>query len=164
MTEIQDTSENLEEFVPPQKPPDEEKPKRKPAGDRGSGGPARPRTPVRIPNRRGQFIEPVTAAYMAVGGLLMTFDATCANAFIVNARPCAEVWDALAYDNESVRRFLWQCTQVSLITKLLLVHMPIVLAIMLHHSQRAQNFLGSMGEKMAEQVQAFMSNRDVDQE
>lgn len=127
--------------------------KRKPVGDKADA-PAPKRAPraKTVPNRKGQFLQPLTTLYMGVGGFLMPFDPVCANAILAAAEQCANTWDELAYTNESVRRFLFSLTQVSVTTKLFIAHAPIMMAVMLHHVPAAQQVLGKMGEQMAESI------------
>lgn len=88
---------------------------------------------VTIPNRKGQFIEPLTELYGFIGFGLMPLDPTCAVAIMQAAPKCAEAWDDLAYKNQAVRRVLHSITQASIIGQLAAAHMPIILAILSHH-------------------------------
>lgn len=90
-------------------------------------------TKVTIPNRKGQFIEPLTELYGFIGFGLMPLDPTCAMAIMQAAPKCAEAWDDLAYKNQAVRRVLHSITQASIIGQLAAAHMPIFLAILSHH-------------------------------
>lgn len=133
---------------------------RKAAGDKADTPAPRARAVKKlppVPNKKGQFKQPVEALYMGLGGFAMPFDPVCANALIVAAPKCAEYWDELAYTNESVRRFLWQLTTVSLTTKLLLAHMPIIIAVTMHHVPAAQHMMGRMGADMAEKIAQQMN-------
>lgn len=128
---------------------------RKAAGDKADT-PPRARAAAKklppVPNKKGQFVAPVSALYMGIGAFAMPFDPVCANAIVQAAPGCAQYWDELAYTNEAVRRFLWQLTTVSLTTKLFLAHMPIIIAVVMHHVPAAQKMLGKMGEEMAETI------------
>lgn len=139
--------------IPNPKPPRGESGRfaRKPAGDKADN-PKRVKPAIKVPNRKGQFIAPVTAIYMGIGGMLMPFDPICANSVLQAAENCAQVWDELAYQNEAVRRFLFSITQVSLTGKLFLAHSPILMAVAIHHFPPAQRVMGQMGEKMAETI------------
>lgn len=123
---------------------------KKPAGDRADAKPAKAK--ARVPNKKGQFREPVTGFYMMVGGMLMPLDAVCGNAFIVAAPKCGEVWDELAYQNEAIRRFLFSLTQVSLTGQLFVAHTPIAMAVFMHHSPFAEKLGAKMGAQMAETI------------
>ncbi len=142
-----------EDFITPkpEKGPVFPKRGRKPAGDKADA-PAAVKRKVTVPNRKGQFIAPVTGIYMGIGGMLLPFDPVCANAVLSCAEKCAIHWDEMAYTNENVRRFLWSITQVSATSKLFIAHLPILMAIMMHHVPSVQNMLGKMGEQMAETI------------
>ncbi len=142
-----------DDFVVPK--PEKAKPftrPRKAVGDKAEAPPKRVARKVTVPNKKGQFVGPLTTLYMGVGGFLMHFDPVCANAVIQSAEPCAILWDELAYQNEAVRRFLWSLTQVSLGSKLFLAHMPIFMAVFMHHVPAAQRMMGKMGEQFAETI------------
>lgn len=132
----------------------------KPAGDRAndkakSGGKPAARKKA-VPRRKGQFVEPLTQMYAMVGAVAMPFDPVCANAVITSAQQCAESLDELAYQNEAVRRALYSLTQTSAIGAVAIAHAPIAMAVMMHHSNTAQKFLGDMGAAMADKVEDQM--------
>lgn len=125
----------------------------KPAGDKSDEKPPRARTTKpRIPNKKGQFVEPVLALYMGAGAMLMPFDPICGNGLVQAAPECAKYWDELAYQNDAVRRFLHGLTQTSLTTRLFMAHLPILMAVVMHHSPFAQHAMGAMGQRMAETI------------
>lgn len=134
---------------------------RKAAGDTpGDEKPKRERKTAakpRIPNRKGQFVQPVLTLYMGAGAMLMPFDPICGNGVVQAAPKCAEYWDELAYQNEAVRRFLYGITQTSLTTKLVMAHLPILMAVVMHHTPFAQNMMGGLGERFAETVAQQMA-------
>lgn len=82
-----------------------------------------------VPNRKGQFIEPLTMLYTTAGSLILPFDNMTGTAFIESAESCATTLDDLAYQNESVRRALHSLTQTSLAGAVLAAHAPILIAI-----------------------------------
>lgn len=130
---------------------------KKAAGDKAD---EKPKAKPRIPNRKGQFKEPLTALYMSAGAVLLPIDPVCGNAVIQVAEDCATTWDELAYQNESVRRFLWGITQTSLTTKLFMAHMPLFMAVFMHHSPFAQKKMSEMGQAMAETIANQMRAND----
>ena len=83
--------------------------------------------------KKGAFIEPLTELYTTLGMMLMPFDAHCSNVVIKSAGQCAEAMDELAYQNESVRRALAAITQTSAWGAVIFAHMPIILAVVMHH-------------------------------
>jgi hypothetical protein len=130
----------------------------KPAGDRANdkGKPAAKARKKAVPRRKGQFVEPLTQMYAMVGAVAMPFDPVCANAVITSAQQCAESLDELAYQNEAVRRALYSLTQTSAIGAVMVAHAPIAIAVMMHHNNAAQKFLGNMGAQFADNVEDQM--------
>jgi hypothetical protein len=135
----------------------------KPAGDKRDDKPRAATRRKTVPNREGQFIEPLTNLYGGIGLTLSPFDPICGQAFMVNAEPCARALDALAYRNESVRRLLWSITQTSAVGMVFAAHLPILAAIAMHHVPAVQEMLGTMGAEFAENIarQAAEGNSDA---
>jgi hypothetical protein len=104
-----------------------------------------------IPNKRGQFVDPLMKLYASVGAGLMVVDPICGTAIVTSAEQCAKSLDELAYQNESVRRALYSLTTTSYIGAVLVAHMPIVMAIAMHHIPAAQQAFGQLGAKMMEE-------------
>jgi hypothetical protein len=129
---------------------------KRPAGDKAGEPPKTTATrkppPKRIPNRKGQFVEPLTAMYTGIGMAIFPLDPVCGTAVLKSASKCAESLDALAYKNDAVRRALFALMQTSAVGAVVFAHMPIVLAVILHHVPAAQTMLGDMGTKFAESV------------
>ena len=94
--------------------------------------------------KKGQFVEPLTELYVGIGTMLMAVDPVCANAIVVAAPQCAESLDQLAYQNDAVRRALVSLTQTSAVGVVMFAHMPIILAIVMHHVPAAKSMLGTM--------------------
>jgi hypothetical protein len=88
---------------------------------------------IRIPRRKGQYIEPLMQLYTTLGTVVFTFDNVCGEAVIVSAENCAKSLDELAYTNDSVNRALFSLTQTSASAAVLIAHMPILMAIANHH-------------------------------
>lgn len=138
------------------------KPRRIPIGDRADTKPAKaskPKSPA-PPKRKGQFVTPLTQIYMGVGLSLMPFDAVCANAVMKSAENCAKSVDELAYQNEAVRRAVYALTQTSAVGAVLVAHLPILMAVAMHHVPQVQNMMGNMGAAFAEQVTEEMGGED----
>jgi hypothetical protein len=83
--------------------------------------------------REGHFVKPLTQLYTTIGLTLMPFDQACATAFVANAESCAKAMDALARENDAVRKALLALTQTSAWGGVLLAHAPIILMIATHH-------------------------------
>lgn len=115
-----------------------------------------PATRKSVPRRKGMFVAPLTQLYVASGAFLMPFDPVCANAVIQSADNCARTLDDLAYQNDAVRRALYALTQTSASTAVIIAHLPILMAITIHHVPSVQQYMGKMGEEMAEKIAAQM--------
>lgn len=111
--------------------------------------------------RRGHFVKPLTQTYTSIGIMMMPIDAVCGNLFIQNAEATARAWDEAAYENDAVRVYLTKFLQTSVATRIVMAHFPIMLGMMLHHSKRAQDMLGKMGEGFAETVENNMRVGDM---
>lgn len=83
--------------------------------------------------KKGAFVEPLTELYTTLGMMLMPFDSQCANVVMKSAEQCAQSMDELAYQNESVRRALTAITQTSAWGAVIFAHMPIIMAVVMHH-------------------------------
>jgi len=125
---------------------------RTPVGDRRTTT-KQPRPKVVVPKvRPGHFVEPLTQIYTGFGIAILPFDPVCANAVQQAAGRCAESLDNLAQENESVRRALFALTKTTAVGMVFVAHMPILLAVVIHHVPTAQNMLGAMGQEMAENI------------
>jgi hypothetical protein len=129
----------------------------KPAGDKRSTT-RTPKARVTVPKvKPGHFVEPLTQMYAGIAMALMPFDPVCANAVMVSASRCAESLDKLAQENDAVRRALFALTRTTAMGMVFVAHMPILLAITIHHVPAAQNMLGQMGKEMADQIARQMN-------
>lgn len=89
---------------------------------------------VTVPKlREGHFVKPLTQLYTTIGLTLMPFDQACATAFVANAESCAKSLDALARENDAVRKALLALTQTGAWGAVLMAHAPLILMIMTHH-------------------------------
>ena len=126
-----------------------------------NGGRSAPSKTVRKPAvpkvRPGYFVEPLTQFYGAFGLAVMPFDPVCANALLMNAPKAAESLDNWAQQNDTVRRTLFAITSSTAVGMVIVAHFPIALAIMIHHVPAAQNYLGAMGQEMAETIAKQMN-------
>lgn len=131
------------EYLFPNKDKDEDK---KPRATRQRKKPA-PRA------KKGAFVEPLTELYSTLAIMLMPFDAQCADVVMKSAEQCAQSMDELAYQNESVRRALTAITQTSAWGAVIFAHMPIIMAVVMHHGP------GGMTTAM---TNMFAGNNDVE--
>ena len=132
-----------------------------PAGDKANDAPPRTRARKTTPRaKKGQFIQPLTELYTAMGTMLLPFDPVCANAVLSSAESCAESLDNLAYQNESVRRALISLTQTSAVGVVIFAHLPILMAVLMHHVPAAQRMMGNMGQAMANDIAEGMKESE----
>lgn len=102
------------------------------------------------PYREGMFVQPLTELYGFLGMGIMAFDPMCGTAVITSAEQCAVSLDKLAKQNHAVRRVLVAVTQTSALSAVVAAHMPILMAVVLHHVPGAQNLLGTLGARLME--------------
>lgn len=101
------------------------------------------------PKRKGQFVEPLETLYGGIAIMLMPIDPVCSMA-IANAAPeCAKSLDALAYQNDAVRRAVYALTQSSAAGAVLMAHLPILMAIAVHHVPAVKSIMGTLGGSVA---------------
>lgn len=85
------------------------------------------------PKRAGALVKPLTELYTSLGALVLAADPVCGSAIVANAPECAKRLDALAQENDAVRRALHALTASSAWGGVMIAHLPIMLALMLHH-------------------------------
>jgi hypothetical protein len=125
----------------------------RPPGDQRST-PQRKTAPRKsIPRTKpGYFVEPLQQVYVGLGMMMMPIDPVCANAVITSAEQCAISLDKLAQENDAVRRALLALTKTSTLSAVFIAHMPIILAVGMHHVPAIQMAMGRMGQEFAETV------------
>lgn len=129
--------------------PDEDKPK--------TTRTARPKRKPAPRAKKGAFVEPLTELYTTLGMMLMAFDQQCATVVIKSAEQCATSMDELAYQNESVRRALTAITQTSAWGAVIFAHMPIIMAVAMHHGP------GAMTDKMMSMFVGESKEQETDE-
>lgn len=133
------------------------------------------RTPTKrrkgtVPNRKGQFVKPLTQFYTMVGMATTARDQVCGPAIIEQAEACARSVDELAYNNESVRNVIWALTQTGMLTKVVAAHSPILFAVGMHHSNRFRTAIDNtqIGEFIAgmlkQQAEAIREQLRIEEE
>jgi hypothetical protein len=83
----------------------------------------------KIPNRKGQFVEPLEQLYAASGLMLAPFRPMTGQAVMSQAHECAVAVDAWAYQNEAVRRLVHKLVTGSAIGAVFAAHLPILMAL-----------------------------------
>jgi hypothetical protein len=98
-------------------------------------GKQEPRRPKAIPPkpRSGALVKPFTDLYTTVGTMLMPFDQQCGMVIIQNAEECAKALDSAARENPAMRRVLLAMVQTSVWGQLIAAHLPILMAVAMHH-------------------------------
>lgn len=105
-----------------------------------------------IPNRKGQFVEPVTRAYVMIGGVIAIRDPHCGRVIVMQAEAAAVALDDLAYTDEFTRRILWSLTQTGKYGAVIGAHLPILIAVLIHHVPAISDAISYMGQAFAESV------------
>lgn len=136
------------EFGRPTVTPDEEPPTTAPAPGRARRGAQKNSAPIAgtapkvktplPPYREGMFVQPLEEMYGYLGMALMLVDQVCATAVVNSAHDCAVALDKLAKTNHAARRLLVTLTQSSAIGQVLVAHVPILTAVMMHHVPAAR--------------------------
>lgn len=94
--------------------------------------------------RAGMLVKPLTGFYETVGGFVVLADQVCGQAIIESAAGAAESLDELARTNPKVRKVLMKLMESSAITKVIVAHLPITLAVTAHHFPKALSFLAQI--------------------
>jgi hypothetical protein len=98
---------------------------------------ARPAKPSAPKPREGSLVKPLRDLYTSIGVMIAPFDPVCSVAIIENAEDCAKSLEALARENEAVRRAILALTQTSAWGGVLIAHMPLLLMVAMHHGPRS---------------------------
>lgn len=104
--------------------------------ERKGPGP-RPASVIPPKPREGSLVKPLTDLYVTVGLTLAPFDPVCSTAVLTNAEECARRLEALARENESVRRIILAMVQTSAWGGVIAAHLPIIAMVMTHHGPEA---------------------------
>lgn len=83
--------------------------------------------------RPGSLKKPLQDMYGTIGMTVALFDPVCGQAILANAEACAIALENMARENEAVRRVIMSLVQTSIWGQLIAAHMPILLAIAMHH-------------------------------
>jgi len=101
-----------------------------------------------IPNRPGQFIEPLTDVYNGLALMVMPFEPELAMTLmsphrtpteedpnpLTVAENCAKAWDEAAQRSESIRRMLDGFLTVSVFGTLVAAHAPLLMVLLKNHT------------------------------
>lgn len=103
----------------------------------------KPKPPKIIPPkpRPGSLKKPLQDMYGTIGMTVAMFDPVCGQAILANAEACAIALENMARENEAVRRVIMSLVQTSIWGQLIAAHMPILLAIAMHHVPAVRNMM-----------------------
>lgn len=101
-----------------------------------------------IPNKPGQFIEPLTDVYNGLALMVMPFEPELAMTLmsphrtpteedpnpLTVAENCAKAWDEAAQRSENIRRMLDGFLTVSVFGTLLAAHLPLLMILLKNHT------------------------------
>lgn len=113
--------------------------------------PKRERKPM-PPAPRGGFVAPLIEMYGFVALAIMPFDAECAMAIMQAAPKAAESLNELSKVNPSVKRVLIMLTQTSAWGAVITAHLPIIIAVSVHHIPAVRE--SGMGQLLGKVMQA----------
>lgn len=100
--------------------------------------------PKKLVYRPGVLVKPLTGVYEMVGGFIILADPDCGTAVINSAEDCAKSLDELARTNPKVRKVLMRMIESSTVTKVIIAHLPILLAVMAHHFPNALKYVAQI--------------------
>lgn len=89
--------------------------------------------------RPGSLKKPLQDMYGTIGMTVALFDPVCGQAILANSEACAIALENMARENEAVRRVIMSLVQTSIWGQLIAAHMPILLAIAMHHVPALRN-------------------------
>lgn len=113
-----------------------------------------------VPNyRAGKYVPALEQMYGYIGMGLMLVDPTCATAVLEASHECAVSIDALGKTNIAVRRVLEALTNTSAIGAVMVAHLPIIMAIAMHHVPAVAN-IAPMLNMQAAQSAARMAEQE----
>jgi hypothetical protein len=92
----------------------------------------KPRKPTPAMPRSG-LAGPLTNMYTGLGLSLSMVDRNCGQAIVESAEDCAQAWEELARRNPRVRRAILMLLETSDVTKIVIAHAPIMMAVASHH-------------------------------
>jgi len=134
----------------------------RPAGDKRDTPPRAKPKKATPRAKHGAFTETLENIYTGIGAMITPFDPVCGNAVIQSAPQCAKTLDDLAYQNDAVRRALTALVTTSATGAVVVAHMPILMAVMMHHVPAVQTALGKRGEAFAESVAREFADGQTD--
>lgn len=108
--------------------------------------------PKKSTGRPTNLARALEKTYERLGAMLMIIDQSCGSVIIDNAGDMATSLDELAKTNPKIKRALESMIATSAWGNVAMAHMPVVIAISMHHSTWAQERMARVAETMAENV------------
>lgn len=102
------------------------------------------------PMPKGGIAQGIGNMYTGLGLGIGMVDPHCGMVIVENAETCAEAWEELAKKNPKVRRALLMLLETSDVTKIVIAHAPIMMALATHHVPFVQTMVADTGTKFAE--------------
>lgn len=101
---------------------------------------AAPRMPT------GGLAGPLTDVYTMIGAVLTPIDPVCGQAVMMGAPDCAKALEKLAKSNPEVRRVLVGLVTTSTWGAVITAHIPIIMAIAMHHMPALSDKMNQVAE------------------
>lgn len=83
--------------------------------------------------KAGVLVRPLTDIYETIGGFVLLADPVCGQAIIASASDAAKALDELARVNPKVRKVLMKMVSGGVTGKVVMAHLPIIMAVTAHH-------------------------------
>lgn len=96
--------------------------------------------------RPGVIARQLAEVYTGLGMMLMPFDPTCGSAIMQASEECGKSVEKLCKQNPTVRRYVLKFLETSVIGELIIAHMPILLAVAMHHVGPVKKGMEAMGQ------------------
>jgi hypothetical protein len=109
----------------------------------------KPRKPT-PPMPKSGIAQGIANMYTGLGLGIGMVDPHCGMVIVENSETCAQAWEELAKKNPKVRRALLMLLETSDVTKIVIAHAPIMMALATHHVPFVQTMVADTGTKFAE--------------
>lgn len=118
--------------------------------------PPKVKSPTPSMPRPGVISKRLEELYIGLGMVWFPFDPTCAQAVVESAPKCAEAMEQLCKENEAVRRVVLRLIETSTYGKIITAHMPILMAVAVHHMPMFQTM---KGPQLADEVEEHLKQQ-----
>jgi hypothetical protein len=118
--------------------------------------PRKEKAPTPSMPRPGVIKKRLSELYVGVGVMLSPVDPVCAKATMDSADDCAEAMEQLCRENEAVRRVVLKLIETSTLGKVIVAHLPIMMAVAMHHMPMFQQ---AAGQQLADDVEEHLKRQ-----